>query len=333
MTDAPMRENLNQPSAPHFRQGRTMIKTIRMNRAATAIVLALAASASTAAHAQIVNEVTATGSSPAGTNDVTGTATELVTVQPAAPAVSVSMNASDTTDVAVGDVIIYTFTITNTGNQTLTNFSLADLQEGSGTQPSAVFAVSPLTDNGTIGDSTDNGADAIWDTLAPGDTITYTASYTVTQADLNTNGVDGDGSLLNTPTATASSPGNTDDVTGTTAVPFLVDLEDLNPSLLVTKDAGAATDVTVGQTVTYTYTVTNDGNVPIANVALSDTVTAGSGSAPTPVLAVSPLTDNGTLGDSTDNGADNIWDTLAQGDVITFTGTYVVTQQDVDTLQ
>ncbi len=75
-----------------------MIKTIRMNRAATAIVLALAASASTAAHAQIVNEVTATGSSPIGTNDVNGNATESVTVQTAAPDLEVSMSASDTTD-------------------------------------------------------------------------------------------------------------------------------------------------------------------------------------------------------------------------------------------
>ncbi len=196
-----------------------------------------------------------------------------------------------------------------------------------------MLAVSPLTDAGTTGDSTDNGTDTIWDTLAPGDTITFTASYTVTQADLNSNGVNGDGSLLNTPTATASSPGNTGNVTGTTALPFTIDLQNVNPSLLVAKDAGTAADVTAGQTVTYTYTVTNNGNVPITNVSLADNVTAGSGIDPTPVLAVSPLTDNGTGGDSTDNGTDAVWDVLAPGDVVTFTGTYVVTQQDVDTLQ
>lgn len=311
-----------------------MIKLNRLHRAAMPLIaLAMAAAAPAAAYAQIVNEVTVTGSSPGGTNDVTGTATESVTVQTAAPALSVSMSASDTTDVAVGDVVIYTFTVTNSGNQTLTNLSLADLQEGSGIQPSVVFAVSPLTDAGATGDSTDNGTDTIWDTLAPGDAITFTASYTVTQADLNSNGVNGDGSLLNTPTATASSPGNTGNVTGTTASPFTVDLQNVNPSLLVTKDAGTAADVTAGQTVTYTYTVTNNGNVPITNVSLVDNVTAGSGVDPTPVLAVSPLTDNGTGGDSTDNGTDAVWDVLAPGDVVTFTGTYVVTQQDVDTLQ
>jgi len=44
------------------------------------------------------------------------------------------------------------------------------------------------------------------------------------------------------------------------------------------------------------------------------------------------LTDNGTAGDSTDAADDGSWDVLAPGDVITFTGTYVVTQADVDLL-
>jgi uncharacterized repeat protein (TIGR01451 family) len=307
---------------------------IRKNRATVSVIaIAMAASAATVAYAQIVNEVTVTGSSPGGTNDVTGTATESVTVQPAAPAVTVAKSASDTTDVAAGDVVIYTYTITNSGNQTVSNISLADVQEGSGTQPTPVLAASPLTDNGTPGDSIDNGTDAIWDTLAPGDVVTFTASYTVTQSDITTNGVDGDGQLLNTPTATGSSPGNTGNVTDTTDTPFYIDLEDRNPSLLVSKDAGTAADVTAGQTITYTYTVTTNGNVPITNVGLSDNVTAGSGTTPVPALTATPLTDNATLGDSTDNGTDAVWDVLAPGDVVTFTASYVVTQQDVDTLQ
>jgi len=44
--------------------------------------------------------------------------------------------------------------------------------------------------------------------------------------------------------------------------------------------------------------------------------------------------DNGTTGDSTDvDGTDSTWDVLAPGDEVTFTATYVVTQNDVDTLQ
>jgi len=302
---------------------------MRKHRTAVSLLaIVLAATAAGAAYAQIVNEVTVTGSSPGGTDDVTNTATESVTVQTANPLLSVTKSASDTTDVAAGDTVIYTYTIANTGNQTITNISLADVQEGPGTQPSPVLAVSPLTDNGTLGDSTDGATDNIWDTLAPGDAVVFTASYTVTQSDITTNGVDGDNQLLNTPTATGSSPGNTDNVTDTTDTPFYIDLEDRNPSLIVSKDAGATANVIAGDTITYTYTVTNNGNVPITNVSLSDNVTAGSGVDPTP--AYQSLTNTSTQSVYT---AGNVIDVLYMGDSATFTGTYVVTQQDVDTLQ
>ena len=104
-----------------------------------------------------------------------------------------------------------------------------------------------------------------------------------------------------------------------------------NPSLSVTKTADLTVNVAAGQTVTYTYVVTNDGDQFLSNVALSD-AHGGSGPAPTP--------DNETLtndvvplGDSVDAATDGNWDTLAPGDSITFTATYVVTQNDVDTLQ
>jgi hypothetical protein len=72
----------------------------RHRTAVSLLAIVLAASAAGAAYAQIVNEVTVTGSSPGGTNDVTGTATESVTVQVANPLLAVSKSASDTTDVA-----------------------------------------------------------------------------------------------------------------------------------------------------------------------------------------------------------------------------------------
>jgi len=45
------------------------------------------------------------------------------------------------------------------------------------------------------------------------------------------------------------------------------------------------------------------------------------------------LTDNLPLADSIDAAADNSWDELGPGDVVTFTATYTVTQNDIDTLQ
>lgn len=104
-----------------------------------------------------------------------------------------------------------------------------------------------------------------------------------------------------------------------------------NPALSVTKTASPDSNVAAGQTVTYTYVVTNTGNQTLTGIAPVD---AHGGSGPPPVPASPALTDNGTLGDSPDSNIDPlIWGTLAPGDVVTFTATYVVTQSDVDTLQ
>lgn len=278
------------------------------------------------AWATIDNTVTVTGSSPGNTDDVTNTDTESVDVVDSAPALTVTKVADDDTDVAVGQTVTYTYTVTNSGNVTMTNVSLADVHDGAGTAPTPVFAGTPLTDNGTIGDSTDDGLDDIWDTLAPGDTVNFTSTYTVVQADLDSNG-GGDGDIDNTATATGTYGGSP--TTGT--IDYSIDLEDVAATMTVAKVADDTTDVVLGQVITYTYTVTNTGNVAITNVFLSDSHN-GSGPAPVP-SGEALLTDNGTIGDSTDGGADGTWDTLGPQDVITFTSTYTVTQSDIDNLQ
>ncbi len=102
-------------------------------------------------------------------------------------------------------------------------------------------------------------------------------------------------------------------------------------SVSITKVADDTTDVTVGQVLTYTYEVTNDGDQILSNISLSD-AHGGSGAAPNP--GSETLTaDNGTIGDSVDAVVNGVWDTLGPGDVVTFTATYTVTQNDVDTLQ
>ena len=102
-------------------------------------------------------------------------------------------------------------------------------------------------------------------------------------------------------------------------------------TMSVTKTADDVTNVTLGQTITYTYRVTNIGNQIISNVTLSD---AHGGSGPAPVPTGETLSnDSLPIGDSVDAGVNASWDTLAPGDEITFTATYVVTQNDIDTLQ
>ena len=107
-------------------------------------------------------------------------------------------------------------------------------------------------------------------------------------------------------------------------------VEDPLPSLAMTKVADNPGPHAAGDVITYTYTITNDGNTVIRDLAINDT---HNGSDPAPVPGNETLlTDAAPAGDSTDASGDGSWDALAPGDVITFTGTYTVTQADVDSL-
>ena len=116
--------------------------------------------------------------------------------------------------------------------------------------------------------------------------------------------------------------------TSSTAVPVVA----AQPALSIIKTPSVTTGVVAGQIITYTYVVTNTGNCSITNISLSETHNA---SGPVPAPAGETLSnDAGTSGDSTDaTPNDGVWTVLAPGDSVTFTGSYAVTQSDVDTLQ
>jgi len=118
--------------------------------------------------------------------------------------------------------------------------------------------------------------------------------------------------------------------TNCSTVVEMVVVEVPEPSLTMTKVADSQGPHKAGDVITYTYTVTNDGDVNIDDVVVSDTHN-GSDPAPTPGNEVL-LTDAAPVGDSTDSAIDGSWDVLAPGDVVTFTGTYTVTAADVDNL-
>lgn len=181
----------------------------------------------------------------------------------------------------------------------------------------------PDGSNGTVtGPAESLTSDGIFEV---GETFTYTISYPVTAADI-TAGLD----LVNNISVTSdqyTSEGQADE-TATASTVILPP----NPSIAVTKTADVAVDIAVGQLITYTYVVTNDGNQTISNVSLSD-LHGGSGAPPTP-RNEGLTADNGIAGDSSDGLAnDGTWDVLAPGDEVTFTGQYIVTQSDIDTLQ
>jgi uncharacterized repeat protein (TIGR01451 family) len=309
----------------------------RTRRIATgSLVMFLAAAQVMPSYAAITNSVTATGTGPGG-SPVTGTGNATVTVQAAAPAVTIVKAASlaDGGSGAAnkgdaGEVISYTYKVKNTGNVTLKNVSVNDIHDG--VSPTGLVFVVPTVSNDVAptGDSTNaNAVKTKWDTLAPGDEVTFTSSYTIVQADLNGGGGGAtvDNKLDNTVTVSAdyTNPATTT-TTSVTATDHQAVPLNIAPALTVAKTADKTSNLKAGDVVTYTYTITNAGNTDVTNITLADTFKGVlNGLSPGPAFQ-SFTTDPGNA--STHTG--NTITLLKAGSVAVYTASYTVTQADVD---
>jgi hypothetical protein len=157
-------------------------------------------------------------------------------------------SASPTTISKVGQTITYSFLITNTGNVTITN---ATVNEGA------------FTGSGTLsGVSCPAGAAS----LAPGATVTCTATYTVGQRDLDA------GSISNTATASGHDPADNT----ITSPPSTAKVTSTAPSKLGLVKTGHAVDVNhdgvidAGDRIDWKLVATNLGATTITNIAVSD---------------------------------------------------------------
>ncbi|MCS3444218.1 DUF11 domain-containing protein, partial [Microbacterium phyllosphaerae] len=190
------------------------------------------------------NTASVSGRPPTGAV-VSATSTEaVVSTSAAAPALTVTKSADTAAGTRVGDVITYTITATNSGNQTLTGVTLSD--------PLAGLSALSVTWPGASG------------VLTPGQTATARATYVITQADVNS------GSIRNRASAAATAPGggavnasSPDVVTPTAAAA---------PRLTLDKTASLAPGATgrAGDVVTYSFTVRNAGNVTLTGVGIAD---------------------------------------------------------------
>lgn len=307
-----------------------------------AVSAAFVAAQVSPAYATIDNTATVTGTPPSGP-DITDSDTENVDVENQASETTVVKtftfapggDLNSNTQYDIGDTVEYTYVVTNAGNVTIQNVALTDVEEGVG----ALTFTNPATytDNtvagdvaGTTGDSSNvDFADSDWDVLGPNDVITFTSTYVIQAADFVAPNGGSDGNLTNTATANATFNGSPILTAGSDSenVPLVT-----TASFDMTKVADNTVNRLVGDVVTYTYTITNTGNVPITAITVAD-VHGGSGPNPTPG-SETLLTDNLALGDSVTGVAnDGTWATLGPADVITFASTYAVTQNDVDTLQ
>jgi hypothetical protein len=104
----------------------------------------------------------------------------------ASPSLQLTKTASTPGPVVVGQVYTYSFAVKNTGNVPIDAVSVADTAF-TGTNVLPVPGSEALSsDVAPLGDSTDvTSNNNSWSTLAPGDTVTFTASYTVSQADID----------------------------------------------------------------------------------------------------------------------------------------------------
>ena len=216
---------------------------------------------------KVTNTATGSGLAPDGTkvtdvsdSAIPGAANNNPTVTPfiqkpvvglvKAAGTVIDVNANGKTD--VGDQIKYTFTVSNLGNVTLTPIVVTDVKLG---------AVTCLAN-----------------TLAPTLTTTCTAAnYTLTQADIDAGLVSNTATVTATPPIGAPVTDKSDPVTSgpTSDNPTITPLT-TTPVIGLVKVAGAIVDanangkVDAGDTVAYTFTVSNLGTVTLNSIAVTD---------------------------------------------------------------
>ncbi|MDE2383509.1 MAG: DUF11 domain-containing protein [Alphaproteobacteria bacterium] len=307
------------------------------NLSTTLLAGSFVAAQITPALATIDNTANAVGTY-SGTTSNYGSSTQNVPVAPAAPAMTItkaagvptSSGGADATITDAGDTIVYTYTVKNTGNVTMSNVAPVD--------PGPTFSGSAGT--GTMGAFSPATA-----TLAPNATQVFTATYTLSQLDVDrAAGVSS--AVSNTATATGKTPGNVV-YNSPASLPATTTIA-AGPKLTISKvavltDTNSNGKADLGEVITYTYTVTNTGNVAMTNVQVNDqhgtpatTVSLGSvayGADPAGIKSETLVSD-GPLAPtvtSTDGTANNgIWSTLQPGAVVKFTFTHTVTQAEID---
>jgi uncharacterized repeat protein (TIGR01451 family) len=176
--------------------------------------------------------------------------TLVVALPVAVPSIATTANALNTLDPSIdlvkpgtldkggdgvatpGDIINYTFTVTNTGNTTLTDITVADVVSGVTVTGAAIPSLAPGASNNTV----------------------YTGTYAITQADI-------DAGLFDNTAKACDDSQLCDPDEERVPIPT-------TPGLDIDKVTNGpdGPNVSVGEAVTWTYTVTNNSNVTLTNI-------------------------------------------------------------------
>lgn len=180
------------------------------------------------------NTATTSGRTPMGQAVRDTASAQVVAIQ--TPAISLTKSANKDTVSQVGERITYTLTVTNSGNVSLHDLSLVD-------------SMTNFTETGAL--------------MAPGLTVTLETSYEVTQADLDA------GMIENIAMVEGYSPSDELVSAQDTAVVHVSE----NPSILITKSANKDTVAQAGESIQYSLSITNTGNVTLGEVNVTDPLT------------------------------------------------------------
>ena len=184
----------------------------------------------------VTNTAYATATDPENNTVTSGTSSITVLASNATSSLSISKSTNSSGYGAAGDVINYSYLVTNVGSTTLTSVGVTDNKVTSVDCPDS--------------------------TLAPSASETCTGSYTVSQTDVD------NGSVTNTAYAVATAPNSSSVQSGSSSITVLASGAVSNLSL--TKSTTSTGYGAAGDTIPYSYLVTNTGSTTLSHVAVTD---------------------------------------------------------------
>ncbi|MFZ0667615.1 MAG: hypothetical protein WAM97_17835 [Acidimicrobiales bacterium] len=184
----------------------------------------------------VTNNATATGVNPQAITETSNESSVTVQATGATSGLALVKSAVTSAYGAAGDVLDYDYTVTNTGTTTVSDIAVTDNLVASVSCPDS--------------------------SLAPNGSETCTGSYSVSQADVDA------GNVTNTATASGTDSDGKSVTSNSSSV--TVPASNATSTLSLTKSSSTANYSNAGDTVDYSYLLTNTGTTTLSGAAVSD---------------------------------------------------------------